>query len=216
MSSQEEEKKPPISRLGLFFLYFFTAFIMLFVFRLFIEDLLIRLIIVSALLLPIYAYLDYRYFHKPTRLWRPKIRGGTHCPHHPEKAIVGRCGECDVPICELCQDFKFDMKKQLLGSGWPRHQTEYDLMCVDCFFGRGRIVIKIMYLCIPIGLTVGIGLVLGSFFFTDLFVMILLLIFGILMLLLGIVATIGIFKGVPKYKKLERQFQATIKGRISH
>ena len=221
MDSKEEEKKPPISRLKLVLIFIFLDIVLIFVLRLFIEDFPTRIIILFAILLPIYYYLNYKFYHKSIRKrwWRPKKREGTHCPHHPEEQIVTQCKSCNIPICTRCHAFKMERRDYFRNKRVSLNHKKFDEpTCIDCILKQLEIVSKLLYFLAPIGLIAGIGLILAVFYIPNLIfiillpnlIFIMLLILGISLLLVGIVSTINIFYVIPEIKRVEKQFLATI------
>lgn len=167
------------------------------------------MIITLIVVLPIYSYFYYKYFHTPFRFGLSEKREGTHCPHHSEEQIVTQCKSCNIPICIRCQAFKIEMKKQYDHSLRLNKKVFDEVTCLDCIFKDLEITSKFLYIASPVCLSLGLVLILASFYFQGTW-WFFLLFFGVILLILGIVSTIGLFFYIPETKRVEKQFRATL------
>lgn len=164
MNSQKTEKKPPISHMKLFLLFMISGIILNFIIGIFL-DTFGSVGITFIVLLPIYAYLSFKYFHKPlVRRARSKKREGTQCPHHSNEKISTRCNTCNSPICARCQNFKSEMRNSYQHNFRINYKLFDQFVCMDCIFEKLNFVNKFLFISGPIGFVVGVLFILAGFY----------------------------------------------------
>ena len=205
MSSQKTEKKPPISQLKLSLLFFISSVILNFILGIFLNTL-VSLAITLIVLMPIYAYFSFKYFHKPlVRGGVSKKREGTQCSHHPDEKISTHCNTCNSPICERCQNFKSEMRNIYQHNFRINHKLFDQFVCMDCIFEKLELVNKSLFISGPIGFAVGISFILAGFY-VEFFPFDLFLIGGIVISILGIALFILAFIFNKENNKIYTKF----------
>ncbi|HUY00197.1 MAG TPA: hypothetical protein VMV49_11620 [Candidatus Deferrimicrobium sp.] len=210
MTSQKTENAPPISRTKLLILLIISAIILKFILDPFLHNFILEISIAFVVLLPIYFYFSFRYYHLPRiRKSSPKIRGMIQCPHHPAAQIVTQCILCRNAICERCQTFKTDIRNNYR-RGFRMNPKLFDQqICMDCIFDKIETTKKILGISCPILLGIGLTVTFFGFYIKSIFSTVL-IIGGIIMFCLSILLLFMAYAFNKESNKLAINFKEKI------